>query len=431
MTCDNCGVEHDDLMRMGDGTLLCDECIEKTCIICDICGALTREEDIEADGHINVCSTCYEEGDYLRCIDCGDITNEPHTVYSGHRDYYYVCEHCIGEYRVCNDCGEAYTDSQIWAEDSEQVICSGCSESYYICDDCGCIVHENCVYGDGEYDHYCEACYERRPNNIRDYMYKPDPHFYGDNSRLRPYMGIELEIDKGDDVADCARELDGYTDAIYLKHDGSLDCGIEIVSHPCTLQYHADCMPWADMMDTAREYGFLSHTAKTCGLHVHVNKDYFGASRSALQELGIAKTVLIVSKFWPELIKFSRRSESQLRQWADKPHADFCADDDSTSIIHKCRDARDEGRYQAVNLTNRATIEFRFFRGTLKIDTFMASLQLVETICDFAKSLTVEEIQTLSWSDMVRNTRYTELAEYLKIRGLAPAEERKNELCVS
>ena len=37
-----------------------------------------------------------------------------------------------------------------------------------------------------------------------------------------------------------------------------------------------------------------------------------------------------------------------------------------------------------MNLTNDDTIEFRMFRGTLKFNTLIATLQLVDRVCDVA-----------------------------------------------
>ncbi len=54
------------------------------------------------------------------------------------------------------------------------------------------------------------------------------------------------------------------------------------------------------------------------------------------------------------------------------------------------------GRYAAVNLCNYSTIEFRLFRGTLKINTFIATLQLVNEICNVAVSMSDESLQKLS-----------------------------------
>jgi len=76
------------------------------------------------------------------------------------------------------------------------------------------------------------------------------------------------------------------------------------------------------------------------------------------------------------------------------------------------------GRYAAVNLCNYHTIEFRMFRGTLKYNTMIAALQLVNEICNAAFSMSDEEMQKLSWSDFVADLKEAELIQYLKERNL-------------
>jgi hypothetical protein len=76
------------------------------------------------------------------------------------------------------------------------------------------------------------------------------------------------------------------------------------------------------------------------------------------------------------------------------------------------------GRYHAVNLCNRHTIEFRMFRGTLKLETLYATLQLVDRICDLAVNLTDSEMQNISWSEFVSYINEKELINYLKRRRL-------------
>ena len=55
----------------------------------------------------------------------------------------------------------------------------------------------------------------------------------------------------------------------------------------------------------------------------------------------------------------------------------------SRQILEKAKSGCN-GRYVAVNLNNYHTIEFRLFRGTLKYNTFIATLQMVNHICDAA-----------------------------------------------
>lgn len=76
------------------------------------------------------------------------------------------------------------------------------------------------------------------------------------------------------------------------------------------------------------------------------------------------------------------------------------------------------GRYAAVNLCNYYTVEFRIFRGTLKYNTLIAALQIVNQICDAAFSMSDEEMQKLSWSEFVASLDESELIQYLKERNL-------------
>ena len=69
------------------------------------------------------------------------------------------------------------------------------------------------------------------------------------------------------------------------------------------------------------------------------------------------------------------------------------------------------------------TIEFRLFRGTLKYNTFIATLQFVDTICDVAISMSQNELEELSWSELVKMIEYPELIQYLKERRLYINEE--------
>ena len=76
------------------------------------------------------------------------------------------------------------------------------------------------------------------------------------------------------------------------------------------------------------------------------------------------------------------------------------------------------GRYTAINLCNYHTVEFRLFRGTLKYNTLIATLQLVNEICNVAVSMSDEELQKLSWSEFVESIKVDELIQYLKERNL-------------
>ncbi len=72
----------------------------------------------------------------------------------------------------------------------------------------------------------------------------------------------------------------------------------------------------------------------------------------------------------------------------------------------------------AVNLQNYNTVEIRIFRGTLKLNTLLATLQMVNHLCDVAVSLTDEELQDMGWYDFLSRVTEPELIQYLKERYL-------------
>ena len=305
-------------------------------------------------------------------------------------------------------------DNGIW-------VCDWCyDESWYTCDGCGCLVRADDVHTIDGYD-YCEACAEEMESaTIHDYSYKPDPDFHHtqeDFTHGTPlYMGVELEVDKGKDPEKLAEELQDNVPEIYCKHDGSLEDGVEIVSHPCTLAYHMNELDWEWIRKKCCEYGFTSHDAGTCGLHVHVNRNFFGNTQTEI-DLNIAKAVLLVNRFWEShMIPFSRRTEEQLNHWASKNEITLEDDDNDATLASKARDLRHKGRYYAVNLRNANTIEFRLFRGTLKASTFNATLQFVDTLCRFAKELNVNDINKTTWEDIFRDVDYPDLIDYLTKR---------------
>lgn len=361
-----------------------------------------EEEEIEEEETMENFGTCEQ---------CGCVLESEYDV--NNFDGVVMCEDCLNELtRVCDRCGE-----RIWNEDDfgdeNIVLCEYCRDNYYErCHHCGDLVHTDDVYWDADGDYpYCEYCYEKLDDHIHNYSYKPKPIFHGDGNM---YMGVELEIDKGGE-SDCnARDILNCTDGehLYIKRDGSLDEGMELVTHPMTLEYHMTHMPWESIVETAVDLGYRSHQTSTCGLHVHVNRKAFGCDRSEQDEV-ISRILYIIERFWQEMLKFSRRTEYQINRWA----ARYGMKDNPKQVMDNAKKG-DKGRYACINLCNYNTIEFRIFRGTLKYNTLIATLQMVEHICQTAMELTDEEITSLSWPEFVADIEYEELIQYLKERRL-------------
>lgn len=347
------------------------------------------------------------------CSHCGQETpRENLTEFDGRL----LCSTCLDEETsLCDECGQ-----RIWNDDNEGsgdlILCSGCYENHYSnCSRCGGLIRNSraCYFDDGD-DPYCESCFNLLDNRaIHEYNYKPELVFLGTGPR---YFGVELEIDEGGERERNAEKLldigNRNIEQIHCKHDGSLEDGVEVVTQPMSLDYHLNCMPWAEIMQEAVKMGYRSHQAGTCGLHVHVSREAFGDS-SESQDVAIARVLYFVEKHWNEMLKFSRRTQRQLDRWA----ARYGYKDHPGEMMEHVKKGYGN-RYTCVNLTNETTIEFRIFRGTLKYNTLIATLQMVNRICDVAIYLSDNELKALSWSEFVSGVTEKELIQYLKERRL-------------
>ncbi len=368
----------------------------------------------------------------MSCIHCGRVCPEDQQYWVGED---LLCERCANEATlICAHCGERIYRSQNSGNESFP-LCEDCYDQRYVaCARCGVIIHQSAaVYSADDEDEevpYCANCLARvaRRKTIQDYYYKPDPVFYGTGPR---FFGVELEIDEGGEDNWAALEIlkaasSVNHERIYIKHDGSLDEGMEIVSAPMSMDYHMKEMPWKAVFDKAKSLGYMSHQTRTCGLHIHVSRLAFGSTVEE-QEACIARILYFFEKHWEELLKFSRRTPQQLERWA----ARYGYKDTPKELLDHAKN-RNIGRYTSVNLTNAHTIEFRMFRGTLKLNTFLATLQLVDRICNVALLMSDEEIRSMSWTTFVSGRcDRPELVRYLKERRLyinEPVTEEEGEV---
>ena len=355
----------------------------KEMTICNVCGTLHPLEELTAFRDNLLCASCLNT-ETVRCVRCGE---------------------------------RIWTDDN--AGDSNTPLCQHCYDRYYTtCEDCGRVIHQNDAYyeSDDDYEARCYSCHccHEDPGVIHDYYYKPEPVLYPTGGSR--YFGVELEIDEAGERNRNAAKILALTNSekerVYCKHDGSLNEGFEIVTHPMTLDYHLNEMPWAQVLAKAKELGYLSHQAGTCGLHIHVNRTAFGETEAEQEEV-IARILYFFEKHWEELLKFSRRTHKQLAQWA----ARYGLKEHPREILDHAKGNGE--RYTCVNLTNYHTVEFRMFRGTLKLNTLLATLQLIDRICDVALYFSDEEIKAMSWTTFVAGCAHMpELVRYLKERQL-------------
>lgn len=431
-TCTECGcILNPDQLHEVDGEYYCDECFEENFVVCADCGEIIRKDGSEYyhNGE-HYCESCFYDS-FVVCHDCEEyvrIGDATYIDYPLHR--YYVCPDCLEYHYVeCERCGDYIRNDDSYTvyvdeDHTEATWCENCWEYHtWTCEECG-----NC-YSDGVPDHeyVCPNCYDEEqdcndiaywhaPSGVRSYRYKPTACFCPMYAEDQIFYGFELEAEAhdndSDDWADRVNETLGYT---YVKHDGSLRDGMEIVSHPATLKYHMSKKDtYNDLFAEMREAGWRSHDDGTCGLHVHVSlKPMEERNPSA-----VANLLILFDRFWNKLVKFSRRKDEQLRRWAKRYGVEF---DDYADIKKKAKGCRD--RYMAVNLENTHTVEIRMFRGTLNPDTFFATLQLVDVIVNKAIDLGGDEaaVNGITWTELVKSD-HEELNAYLAKRHLLDDE---------
>lgn len=285
-------------------------------------------------------------------------------------------------------------------------ICRSCYDTLYTsCSHCGKTVKRENAYPDRNGYTLCAEC-NKRHWVLPYHGYYPKVKFYGDNKdNSVPYMGFELEVDCGGEdrhkvekiMPLLNKEETGEIFA-YCSHDSSIDNGFEIITQPATMQYHASI---SDVYNRAiqklKAMGYASHETTTCGFHVHFNRDFFGCDYNESNDC-IRRLIFMSEKFWDELCVFARRPERRLSHYAKKVPNGM----EITEYMGKAnRSGLHEYHYYAVNIANENTIEFRMFRGTLNLNTIMATLQLVNNMAITAKNKTMEEIKAMRFEDLL------------------------------
>jgi len=187
------------------------------------------------------------------------------------------------------------------------------------------------------------------------------------------YYGFELELENGGEN-DAILMYAELKDFLLCKIDGSLHSGFEIVSTPATYEVHKNK---AEMLFTIIKTKTKMEAKETCGLHFHVSKD-------SLTTMQIGKQLDFIYnpqnyKFITEIAGRSNSSFGKLKE----------VEKNLTSIAPENFNIESTERYEAINLRNARTIEFRLFASTTKYEVFMHRLDFVKALCDYTKPCAV------------------------------------------
>ena len=303
-----------------------------------------------------------------RCEPCvKNIVEE----YGGEDNIFY-CDHCEGyEYKP---------DSR---EFNGTWYCEVCyNDNVYECDDCDVTYWHND-------DHDCNDV----GNLIHDYSYRPRPHFFGEG---KYHFGFELEVESRYDSRKAGAEyvIDKAGSHAYLKNDGSLSNGFEIVTHPHTLEEYQKKFNWSCISGLSSR-GYRSWNTSTCGLHVHVSRTAFG---------NITRTSEILKSQAHELrfIKLIYDNQRQIERLAGRTSS-YARFNDKGKLSARVKYGRQDDRYEAVNSQNETTLEIRVFKGSLKPERILSAIELIHASVEYTRDLKVSgNNRALKWINFVR-----------------------------
>lgn len=372
---------------------------------------------------------------YLRCSYCLEFIYA-HLAHEIRWQWY--CGECARKVHTCYLCEE--TGIEGYKQDShDRWACQKCQEFYTICPSCGVwrdnsrtdekcpeCIRSRCQMSLEERDQLLSMFRRGEVGSIHDYSHKPFPKFHkteGQTTLL--YEGVELEVDNFDDrgiveaAAVKACQMSKDEDLFYLKYDASIHSGFEVVTHPCTLKFHKEQFPWVDLTKTLVALGGRSHQTTSCGLHIHFSSEVFGRKSSAEWQMNVLKLMHFVTQNWRQLVKFSRRSPDNLRSWASRYIDDYTPTPDNIRKVGQI--VSEHNRHRAINLCPSETIEVRIFKGTLNVETIIASLEFIDHLANWIVAASPEKLHNITWDKYVADIEpatYPTLLTYLRRRKL-------------
>lgn len=328
---------------------------------CDQCSTYYHQDEKSEHCYENTsyCNECF----YLNhsyCHQCDEAVHNEDSYYSEITNYDY-CYHCYYElHSYCENC-----ESDYWTEDG-----------------CDCSVH------------------------IHNYSYKPTPIFHKiPKQKEKFYLGIELETEsKGNCRQNCAEDILYISELFYLKNDSSIDDGFEIVSHPFTENWYKSYKStFTEVLTVLKDNGFRSYNTSTCGIHIHISKNY-------LSGLDIAKLHLFFCQNEEFIKTISQRQPNKLDHWGKIKK-------DKKEIYDQSKKKGGSGRYTAINLQNHNTIEFRIFRGTLNENSYHKNIEFVLAICKFVKVTSLQELTSEQFYNYTKQeNNYKNLTKFMETK---------------
>lgn len=405
--CPCCGIVVTSLPAKDDaGTSICNTCSKRYFVNCHLCGKVHLKMGSATVEGKRVCYHCFTQN-YHYCASCrrpllyGTGTNVSRdwghrnevkhlAIYKKHPKFHRVerrwvydeldfshvidiptvelCDNCIiTAYAHCEHCGKRFPKRGMMRLGVERWCCQDCAELEQII------------------KRYDFACVPRLLTNINEPTRTEDGLFYG----------VEIEMEyrkKAYNLQHEGRKIIEWwgQNELYIKHDGSLEHGFEVVSHPFTWGHFMDFRDkWSDFLMMIKERGWsgtyfsIKKNRYTCSVHIHMSKKAF--------------TRMHLFKFVHFFYKTSTRALiiGIAGRKSDKYARFEPADFKRATAVGKDKKNISRRRYSALNLMGGhahekghappecQTVEVRVFDGTLEPFTFFMYLEFLQSLYEF------------------------------------------------
>lgn len=336
-------------------------------------GAEWEDMDPDDPGPIDWCEGCSDGAFWSEVSDQWYHEDDTEAVHIGGQ---VMTEDEADEaFPICPRCGDREPADGFMHVDSECTAwCQYCAANFTnVCDCCGDRVDSEAGSWDDDGDRwYCDSCVTNGDAVLSPGLdsYCTDYHWQIEGSMP---MGLEIEAECGDadsrEIAHALRNL-GNPIVAGIKSDGSLDNGLEVVTHPRDYwdPESPDRAHLESLLAYMRSIGLTAwdRDNPTCGLHITVARD------------------AIISTGWIRVATLYRREETLLdlgRRFGSTIH---WSQPWSETLSHtiQCAKGRVEqraGKYCSLNFKGDL-VEFRGFQGTLNTRSLLCYVDTVRAM---------------------------------------------------
>lgn len=282
-----------------------------------------------------------------------------------------ICDECIKKYYfLCDNCGMYHRNNEKGQLNDGRELCYSCLHelNYEQCIEC-----KKWFSASELVNGMCNECINSRETilSYHNYFerYEYVPQFAKDEPINYATFGVEIEVQGERKVSGIVSKTCG--DIFHMENDSSIGHnGFEMISQPLSMaRWYEIKNRLNTLFNELNQRGIKGDTSNGCGFHIHVNRLMF-KNRKA-----IYRALAIVNGLSHGMQKLGRRSNGGYYRFST-----FNINNMESlyynSKTHGC----------SVNVANHTSIEFRFPKSTIDLNTFYATLELINNIVMMSNS---------------------------------------------